>query len=82
MRRAASAVAISFRYLAAGAARAERRAGGDDGDRPEFVVALADGLSHSDALGAIGQPVAGVLDIDARVHFAALRQKRRADTEF
>lgn len=69
-------------HLAAGAARAESVAGGDNGDCLEFAVALADGLSDRDALRAIGQPVAGILNIDARVDLATLRQERRADTEF
>ena len=45
-------------------------------------MAFTDSLANRHALGAIGQSVAGILDIHARVHFAALRQERRADTEF
>ena len=57
-------------HLAASAARAERGARGDDRDGPEFLVAIADRLENSGALGADCQAVAGVFDVDAGVNLA------------
>ncbi len=69
-------------YLAAGAARAERGTGCDDRNRLEFTMSSADSFADGDTLGAIGQPVTGILDINARVHFAAFCEERRADAKF
>src|ERR1039458_9601565 len=75
------AVAKLGEHLAAGTARTERGTGRDDGNRLEVTVALADGLLHGDTLRAIGQSVACVLDVDARVHLPAFREQRRADAK-
>ena len=69
------------KHLAAGAARTERGTGRDDCDRLELAMPFADGLSHGNALGAIGQSVARILDVDAGVHLPALREQRGADAE-
>src|ERR1017187_1701368 len=76
-----NAIAKLGEHLAAGATRTERGTGRDDGNRLEVTVALADGLLHGDTLRAIGQSVACVLDVDARVHLAAFREQRRANAK-
>src|ERR1700690_1356959 len=68
--------------LPAGTAGAERGAGRDDRDCLELAMPFADGFPDRDTLGAIGQSIARVLDINSRVHLAALREKRGADAEF
>lgn len=67
--------------LPAGAARAKRGTGRDDRNRLELAMPFADGFADGNTLGAIGQSVTGVLDVDARVNLAAFCEQRGADTK-
>src|ERR1051326_783584 len=75
------AVAELGEHLAARAAGTQRRAGCDDGNCFELAMSLTHGFANGHTLGAIGQPVAGVLDVDAREHLAAFREQGGADAK-